>query len=80
MESVIQVKDLKKYFGDVKAVDGISFQIEQGELFGFLGINGAGKSQPSTCSVHCIRQRREKLKSVVFWWGEMTRRSESESG
>lgn len=41
MESVIQVKDLKKYFGDVKAVDGISFQVEQGELFGFLGVNGA---------------------------------------
>ena len=33
MEPVIQVKDLKKYFGDVKAVDGISFQVEQGELF-----------------------------------------------
>lgn len=41
MEPVIQVKDLKKYFGDVKAVDGISFQVEQGELFGFLGIKGA---------------------------------------
>lgn len=44
METVIQVKHLKKYFKDVKAVDDISFQIEKGELFGFLGINGAGKS------------------------------------
>lgn len=44
MEPVIQVEGLKKYFGDVKAVDGIRFQVEQGELFGFLGINGAGKS------------------------------------
>lgn len=44
MEPVIQVEGLKKYFGDVKAVDGIDFQVEQGELFGFLGINGAGKS------------------------------------
>lgn len=44
MESIIQVKHLKKYFKDVKAVDDISFTVEKGELFGFLGINGAGKT------------------------------------
>jgi len=44
MEPIIQVKGLKKYFGEVKAVKGIDFQVERGELFGFLGVNGAGKS------------------------------------
>ena len=44
MEPIIQVKGLKKYFGEVKAVKGIDFHVEKGELFGFLGVNGAGKS------------------------------------
>lgn len=44
MEQIIQVNGLKKYFGKVKAVDDISFSVERGELFGFLGVNGAGKS------------------------------------
>lgn len=44
MNPMIKVEGLKKYFGDVKAVDDISFQVEKGELFGFLGVNGAGKS------------------------------------
>ena len=40
----IEVSSLKKYYGDIKAVDGISFTVNEGEVFGILGPNGAGKT------------------------------------
>lgn len=40
----IEAKSLSKHFGDVRAVDGVSFAVDSGEIFGFLGPNGAGKS------------------------------------
>lgn len=51
MENVIEIKNLKKSFGSVKAVKDISFRVEKGELFAFLGVNGAGKS--TTISIIC---------------------------
>jgi ABC-2 type transport system ATP-binding protein len=44
MEYAIAVQELTKYYGDVTAVDHISFEVEKGEIFGFLGPNGAGKT------------------------------------
>ena len=41
---IIQVKDLTKIFGTFTAVDHITFEVERGEIFGFLGANGAGKT------------------------------------
>ncbi len=41
---IIQVKDLTKQFGNFTAVDHISFEVKRGEIFGFLGANGAGKT------------------------------------
>src|ERR1035437_9337792 len=43
-ENIIEVKNLTKKFGDVTAVDDISFEVKKGERFAFLGPNGAGKS------------------------------------
>ena len=41
---IVKIENLHKSFKDVKAVDGISFCVKEGELFAFLGVNGAGKS------------------------------------
>ena len=47
---VIEVRDLVKQYTDVTAVDGISFEIREGEIFGMVGPNGAGK----TTAIECI--------------------------
>jgi len=44
MENIIEVRNLTKYYGDLLAVDHISFEVHRGEIFGFLGPNGAGKT------------------------------------
>jgi len=49
MANVIEIKDLKKYFGKLHAVDGINLEVKAGEIFGFLGPNGAGKSTTIRC-------------------------------
>lgn len=48
-ESVIEVKDFHKAYGDFVAVDRISFNVNQGEIFGLLGPNGAGKTSTLEC-------------------------------
>ncbi len=46
---VIRVDDLYKHYGDLKAVDGVSFGVARGEVFGILGPNGAGKTTTLSC-------------------------------
>ena len=51
MENIIEIEHLYKNFGDVKAVDDLSLKVKTGELYAFLGVNGAGKS--TTISIIC---------------------------
>lgn len=51
MDSIIEVSNLHKSYGEIKAIDGIDFYVERGKLFSFLGPNGAGKS--TTIDIIC---------------------------
>lgn len=57
MRNIIEIKHLSKSFGEVKAVQDISFQVKEGELFAFLGVNGAGKS--TTISIICGQLKKD---------------------
>lgn len=51
MNNIIEIKNLNKSYGKLKAVDDLSFCVKEGELFAFLGVNGAGKS--TTINIMC---------------------------
>lgn len=57
MEDIIKIDHLYKSYGPVKAVQDLSFRVKKGELFAFLGLNGAGKS--TTISIMCGQLRKD---------------------
>lgn len=63
MENVITIENLSKSFGEVKAVRNLSFRVKEGELFAFLGVNGAGKS--TTINIICGQLLKDGGKVVV---------------
>lgn len=66
METVISVHNLEKFYGPKKAVDGISFDVKKGTVFGLLGHNGAGKST----TLECILGTRAFEKGSVLLLGQ----------
>lgn len=57
MEDIIKIEHLYKSYGEVKAVQDLSFRVKKGELFAFLGLNGAGKS--TTISIMCGQLKKD---------------------
>jgi len=78
MAAMIEVEDLRKDYGEVHAVDGISFEVQAGEILGFLGHNGAGKTTvrmltgrarptggAARVAGHDVVTQRERLKPLI---------------
>ena len=63
MKNIIEITDLYKSFGEVKAVNNLSFCVKTGELFAFLGVNGAGKS--TTIGIICGQLEKDKGNVII---------------
>jgi ABC-2 type transport system ATP-binding protein len=66
MEKIIEVKDLKKKYGEFEAVKGIDIEVFKGEVFGFLGPNGAGK----TTTLEILEGLRKPTSGVIRMFGK----------
>ncbi|MBQ8393068.1 MAG: ABC transporter ATP-binding protein [Clostridia bacterium] len=63
MRNIIEINHLSKNYGDVKAVQDLSFRVKEGELFAFLGVNGAGKS--TTINIMCAQLTKDSGKIII---------------
>ena len=74
MNDILEVRHLVKRFGDVTAVDDLSFRVREGELFAFLGVNGAGKST----IVNAVSRGVPYTGTVLFEGKDLTKLREKE--
>ena len=65
MHDALTVRDLRKRYGDTNAVDGVSFEVKTGEVFGIIGTNGSGK----TTTVECVQALRRPDSGSVQVFG-----------
>ena len=63
MNTIIKIDNLTKTYGSLKAVDDLSFEIRKGELFAFLGVNGAGK--PTTINIICGQLKKDEGTVII---------------
>jgi len=80
MNKIIEVENLSKFFGKVRAVDDISFYVEKGSLFSFLGTNGAGKSTTISIMLTLLRQNKGTIKINGFTVGKQDDKIRKEIG
>lgn len=62
MEKVIEVKNLSKYYKELKAIDDLSFDVYKGEILGLLGPNGSGKSTTINCLLSLLNYQNGNIK------------------
>ncbi len=63
MNHIIEIKELNKRFGNIQAVNNLSFSVKEGELFAFLGVNGAGKS--TTINIMCGHLKKDSGSIII---------------
>lgn len=61
MSYMIEVKNLEKQYKEIKAIDNLSFEVEEGEILGLLGPNGSGKSTTINCILSLLNFKKGKL-------------------
>ncbi len=76
---MISVEHLTKWYGDFKAVDDLSFEIDEGHVYGFLGPNGAGKSTTMNIITGCLSATSGSVKidGHEFWKSQRRRKNRS---